>query len=242
MTDPGTPPPFPGHRAGRGRHHGCGSKSRRRGRSGDGYGFGADPSADEDWAEAYLGKPRDMSWSSYLGLGDLGGRSRRNHDGSPHDSWSGYGSNGDADAGYDGREEATMARMDPIYSSPNPNRLFRNTREGKLGGVCAGIADFFNVDAALVRIGWVVGLFLFTPVFLFGYLVLCLILKQRPPHLFETPEDEKFWRSVTTRPDQTLSALRARFRQIDQKISTMEGYVASNEYNLNRQFRDLERK
>lgn len=232
MTGPDTPPPFPGHHSGRSRRPGCGARSHRTGGAGDGYRSGG--SGRDDWAEAYLGKPCDMSWSTYLGLGDLGGRPRR-------DRTRGSGGTGNPAYGTaDGMEEATMPRMDPIYSSPNPNRLYRNTREGKLGGVCAGIADFFNVDAALVRIGWVVGLFLFTPVFLFGYLLLWVILKTRPAQLFETPEDEKFWRSVTTRPDQTLSALRAKFRQMDQKISAMEGYVASNEYSLNRQFRDLE--
>ena len=35
-------------------------------------------------------------------------------------------------------------------------RLVRRPAEGKIGGVCAGLADYFNTDVALVRAAWVV--------------------------------------------------------------------------------------
>jgi phage shock protein C len=35
-------------------------------------------------------------------------------------------------------------------------RLVRRPVEGKIGGVCAGLADYFNTDVALVRAAWVV--------------------------------------------------------------------------------------
>ena len=35
-------------------------------------------------------------------------------------------------------------------------RLVRRPAEGKIGGVCAGLADHFNTDVALVRAAWVV--------------------------------------------------------------------------------------
>jgi phage shock protein C len=46
---------------------------------------------------------------------------------------------------------------------------------------------------------------------------------------------------VTLKPEQTLAGLRARFRDLDRQIAGLEGYVTSREYELNRQFRDLER-
>jgi phage shock protein PspC (stress-responsive transcriptional regulator) len=36
------------------------------------------------------------------------------------------------------------------------DRLSRPTREGKLGGVCAGFARYLGVDVVLVRILWIV--------------------------------------------------------------------------------------
>ena len=35
-------------------------------------------------------------------------------------------------------------------------RLTRRPAEGKLGGVCAGLADYFDADVALVRAAWVI--------------------------------------------------------------------------------------
>jgi phage shock protein C len=35
-------------------------------------------------------------------------------------------------------------------------RLFRNPAEGRIAGVCAGIAEYFDTDVTLVRLAWVV--------------------------------------------------------------------------------------
>ena len=35
-------------------------------------------------------------------------------------------------------------------------RLTRRPAEGKLGGVCAGMAAYFDVDSTLVRVAWIV--------------------------------------------------------------------------------------
>jgi phage shock protein C len=35
-------------------------------------------------------------------------------------------------------------------------RLARSRSDGKIGGVCAGLADYFEVDVVLVRAAWVV--------------------------------------------------------------------------------------
>tara|TARA_B000000460_G_scaffold206859_1_gene154001 strand:- start:263 stop:475 length:213 start_codon:yes stop_codon:yes gene_type:complete len=38
----------------------------------------------------------------------------------------------------------------------NPRKFHLDKRNAKLGGVCAGIADYFDVDATMVRILFVV--------------------------------------------------------------------------------------
>lgn len=37
-----------------------------------------------------------------------------------------------------------------------PKRLYRSTQNKVLGGICGGIADYFNVDPVLIRIIFVV--------------------------------------------------------------------------------------
>lgn len=38
-------------------------------------------------------------------------------------------------------------------------RLYRSRTDRMLGGVCAGIGNYFNLDPILVRVAWVVGFF-----------------------------------------------------------------------------------
>jgi phage shock protein C len=37
-----------------------------------------------------------------------------------------------------------------------PKRLFRRSSSGRIGGVCAGIAEYLDADVALVRLLWIV--------------------------------------------------------------------------------------
>lgn len=54
-------------------------------------------------------------------------------------------------------------------------RLFRSRDDQKVAGVCAGIADYFNVDPTLIRVLWVVGCF-FYGVTVLLYITLLFIL------------------------------------------------------------------
>jgi phage shock protein C len=59
-----------------------------------------------------------------------------------------------------------------MHDRPQPRRLTRST-DRALGGVCAGIAEYFGVESALVRIGFVVLAFFsmgFGAVLLYGLL------------------------------------------------------------------------
>ncbi|NLB72443.1 MAG: PspC domain-containing protein [Firmicutes bacterium] len=37
----------------------------------------------------------------------------------------------------------------------NVKRLLRSRRDKKLGGVCAGLAEYFDLDVSLVRLAWI---------------------------------------------------------------------------------------
>ena len=38
-------------------------------------------------------------------------------------------------------------------------RLYRSKKEKVLGGVCGGIAEYFNIDPILIRLLWILALF-----------------------------------------------------------------------------------
>jgi phage shock protein C len=54
--------------------------------------------------------------------------------------------------------------------------LFRNTDEAKLGGVCAGMADYAEVDRGLLRLIFLASLFLSGGTSIFIYAVAWLLL------------------------------------------------------------------
>ena len=46
----------------------------------------------------------------------------------------------------------TASAPPPVY--PVRTRLVRSTNDRKIAGVCAGIADYFDIDTTLVRVLW----------------------------------------------------------------------------------------
>ncbi len=124
--------------------------------------------------------------------------------------------------------------------SPNPHRLYRS-QDRILGGVCGGIAEYFGWRPWLVRLAALVLLMMVTPPVLISYLLAWFWLKERPrlqPQI--TPEEERFWRNVSTKPKVTMSELRHKFRGLEGRLADMERVVTSEEYKLKRAFRDLE--
>ena len=109
-------------------------------------------------------------------------------------------------------------------------------------GVAAGLADYSGVNANLIRVALVIGSLLgwFLPLLII-YIVLGVVLEAKPADLYENEDEERFWRGVRTRPDYTAVELRKRFRRIDERLQTMESYITSKRFRLDRELRDLER-
>lgn len=121
-----------------------------------------------------------------------------------------------------------------------PQRFYRDTQNGKIMGVCAGIADYFGWNVTLVRVLALLALIWFMPVTLLVYFALGLLLPKKPEKLYDWDADEAYWRSVRRSAGGTFRDLRHRFREFDLRLQRMEGYVTSRRYDLDKQFRDLE--
>jgi phage shock protein C len=59
-------------------------------------------------------------------------------------------------------------------------KLYRNTEEGMIAGVCAGLADYFGVDQAIWRLAMVFATLISGGVFLLVYLVALIIIPKQP--------------------------------------------------------------
>lgn len=122
----------------------------------------------------------------------------------------------------------------------NPTRFYRDTDAGKIGGVCAGLAEFFGFDLTLTRVIAVVSMLFFPAVFMV-YILLWFLLPTKPGKLYRDEDDRDFWRGVRVSPAATLSEVRHRFRAADANLQRMERYVTSRNFTLDREFQDLER-
>jgi phage shock protein C len=132
---------------------------------------------------------------------------------------------------------------DPRYApgdSPNPHRLYRNRQRRVLAGVCAGFADYLGLKAWQTRAIAVLALVFFLPQTLLVYGILAVVLKPRPEQLYRSTEEERFWRSVSGKPDATFHGLRHRFRELEARLGRMERHVTSDEYELKRKFDAME--
>lgn len=117
------------------------------------------------------------------------------------------------------------------------SRLYRRAGGAKILGVCGGIADYFGVNASLVRLAWLISLVMFTLPTLVGYFLLAWLLDQQPDDLFESQEEEAFWRQVRTDPSKTFAALKHKFRTLELRLRGLEATVTSPGFKMDRELR-----
>ncbi len=59
-------------------------------------------------------------------------------------------------------------------------RLYRSRDDRMLSGVCAGLAEYFGLDPTLVRVGWVILSVLTAGTGVLGYIVMAIVVPERP--------------------------------------------------------------
>jgi phage shock protein C len=59
-------------------------------------------------------------------------------------------------------------------------RLYRSRDDRMLAGVAGGLANYFDVDPALVRLGFVLGFFTTGPLAVMLYLACAIVVPQAP--------------------------------------------------------------
>lgn len=62
---------------------------------------------------------------------------------------------------------------------PEPKKLYRSTEQKVIAGVCGGIAEYFNVDPVVVRLIWVISIFL-GGFGILAYIIAWIIIPKRP--------------------------------------------------------------
>jgi phage shock protein C len=138
-------------------------------------------------------------------------------------------------------------------------RLYKDPDRAKLCGVCAGLADYFDLETWVVRL-ITVSFFLFSNgTAVIAYFVACFILDPKPgakskKGLFvkskkadnEMNINEKHydasvkdvWRKGKS-PTETLSIAEGLFDKLEGKLQNIETYVTSKQYQLKKEFDNI---
>ena len=108
-------------------------------------------------------------------------------------------------------------------------RFYRDKQNGKLMGVCAGIADYTGVDVLWVRLGAVALVLMGVGLVVPAYFIAGFFANKKPAHLYVDRGEQKFWQGVRQSPGRTTREVRANFRDIDRRLADIETfYVTSN--------------
>jgi len=114
-------------------------------------------------------------------------------------------------------------------------RFAVDRENGKIAGVCAGIANQFNIDPTIVRIAFVLAaLAIKFPLFLIAYGVLAMVGQpKRGDRRVAYGRREAPARSVSR------EETRERMRDLDQRMQAIETYVTSSNTKLAREIEEL---
>ncbi|MBQ7757463.1 MAG: PspC domain-containing protein [Eubacterium sp.] len=69
-------------------------------------------------------------------------------------------------------------------------KLYRSTSDVKISGVCAGIAEYFGMDATIVRLIWVLGTLMNVFIGIVAY-VACVFIVPEDPGCIDVDYKEK---------------------------------------------------
>jgi phage shock protein C len=144
--------------------------------------------------------------------------------------------------------------------------LYRNASNGKIAGVCAGIADYFGWETWLVRILVVSGVLFGMPFLILGYVAAWFILDKNPKGQvkhskyhrsgtsnYSTDEsasknDEQANESIKVKarvwqsgepPKQAFHDIRRKFSSLEKQLQAIEYYVTSSEFTVAREINKL---
>jgi phage shock protein C len=119
-------------------------------------------------------------------------------------------------------------------------RFYRDKQNGKLMGVCAGIADYTGFDVALVRICFLAAVFLSGGSVLPFYFIAGWVAPKKPRELdYRGSEDKQFWQGVRASPTRAARDIRSRFKDIDRRLADIESYVTTENRSLAREIEQL---
>ncbi|MEH6453945.1 MAG: envelope stress response membrane protein PspC [Psychromonas sp.] len=122
-------------------------------------------------------------------------------------------------------------------------KLYRDPNNGKLGGICAGIAEYFDTEVWLIRL-LVVSAFLFSAglFVVLAYVVTYFILDEMPEQRKWQQSSykkhhikQKSWQAGDS-ADKVLENVSAEIDKMEKDVEHLESYVTSFSYKMDQEF------
>jgi phage shock protein C len=129
-----------------------------------------------------------------------------------------------------------MAELQP----PSRTRFYRDKRNGKFLGVCAGIADYTGFDVTLIRILLVAAVIMGSGGPLLLYFIAAFMTRDKPGEFaLADIEERQFWQGVRASPRRGAQDIRSRLRDIDRRLADIESYVTTENRSLAQEIEQL---
>ena len=119
-------------------------------------------------------------------------------------------------------------------------RFYKDKRNGKFMGVCAGIADYTGFDVTLVRICFLAAMFMSGGSVLPFYFIAAFVSPNKPRSLeIRDSEEQHFWQGVRASPARATRDIRSRFKDMDRRLADIESYVTTENRSLAKEIDQL---
>ena len=144
------------------------------------------------------------------------------------------------------------------YQTYMPRRFYRSADRAIFGGVCAGVADYFGLNLRVVRLLAVIAFFVAMPMAVIVYLAIVFLIPARAGSGYEQTrwqearrESHKCRRAERQRArreakqdshvaaSEAAAQVRSKCQSLEQRLASLEKYITSSRYQLDREFRNL---
>lgn len=141
-----------------------------------------------------------------------------------------------------------------VTATTSERRFMRDADRACLGGVCAGVANYFGFNRTAVRIVFIVSFFLFMPFVALAYIALVLLVPaESGQYEYVVEREVRHRRRRMSRRERRKAraeaelheqemereAVRERYETMSERLARIEKYVTSSRYDLDREFRNL---
>lgn len=142
------------------------------------------------------------------------------------------------------------------YQTYTPRAFYRSADRAVLGGVCAGLADYFGFNLRVLRFLAIIAFVVAMPMAVIAYLVVVFLIparsgtgqKRAPDSRRKTRRERKCDRKQARReakeqqyavPNEAAIEVRSKCQSLDKRLAELEKYITSSRYQLDREIRNL---